>query len=87
MLNTTTSYFGRELTQVEQADARAMAANLALSPEAKERRRNFLQDSKEKEHQLGMLHRDIMEGYFAPTTAKGNMKWMILFNTLASDWF
>ena len=85
MLNT--SYFGRELTQVEQADARAMAANLALSTEVKERRRSFLEDSKEKERQLGMLHSDMMEGYSAPATPKSSMAWIILFNTLASDWY
>ena len=90
MLNTT-SYFDCKLTPVEQADAKANAANRALSPEDKAVRRRFLEDSKEKHFQLTAAAEQSMKGFVdTPAGMQYKQAFAVTGTTfigLSSDWF
>ena len=87
MLNTN-SYFDCKLTPVEQADANDRAANLGMSPDAKARRRSFLEDSKEKHFQLTAAAGEIMKGFEeTPAGTRHKHAWGDHNTTLASDWY
>ena len=89
MLNTN-SYFDCKLTPVEQADANAREANLGMSPDAKARRRSFLEDSQEKLYQLAAAADQSMYGYEAtPAGVRYRQAFTVTGTTfigLSGDW-